>query len=98
MAADCKSAAPCELRRFESSPVHHSSLRGFAGRKPAAEILRECEGSDFESFDHRVGCVRDFGSAGLDHTVGSETSPGDARNFGAICAEVMGAAERCDAP
>ena len=22
MAADCKSAAPCELRRFESSPVH----------------------------------------------------------------------------
>jgi len=24
MAADCKSAAPCELRRFESSPVHHS--------------------------------------------------------------------------
>ncbi len=25
MAADCKSAAPCELRRFESSPVHHKS-------------------------------------------------------------------------
>ena len=24
MAADCKSAAPCELRRFESSPVHHT--------------------------------------------------------------------------
>src|ERR1700716_1929495 len=22
--ADCKSAAPCGLRRFESSPVHHS--------------------------------------------------------------------------
>ena len=22
MAADCKSAAPCGLRRFESSPVH----------------------------------------------------------------------------
>jgi hypothetical protein len=21
--ADCKSAAPCGLRRFESSPVHH---------------------------------------------------------------------------
>ena len=28
MAADCKSAAPCELRRFESSPVHHD-LRGW---------------------------------------------------------------------
>ncbi len=26
MAADCKSAAPCELRRFESSPVHQISL------------------------------------------------------------------------
>ena len=25
MAADCKSAAPCELRRFESSPVHQLS-------------------------------------------------------------------------
>ena len=27
MAADCKSAAPCELRRFESSPVHQFSGR-----------------------------------------------------------------------
>jgi hypothetical protein len=27
MAADCKSAAPCELRRFESSPVHHEFER-----------------------------------------------------------------------
>jgi hypothetical protein len=26
MAADCKSAAPCELRRFESSPVHQNFL------------------------------------------------------------------------
>ncbi len=24
MAADCKSAAPCGLRRFESSPVHEA--------------------------------------------------------------------------
>ena len=23
MPTDCKSVAPCELRRFESSPVHH---------------------------------------------------------------------------
>ena len=29
MAADCKSAAPCELRRFESSPVHQVSLMKF---------------------------------------------------------------------
>ena len=27
MAADCKSAAPCELRRFESSPVHQKRFR-----------------------------------------------------------------------
>ena len=25
MAADCKSAAPCGLRRFESSPVHRNA-------------------------------------------------------------------------
>ncbi len=25
--ADCKSAAPCGLRRFESSPVHHPAWR-----------------------------------------------------------------------
>ena len=28
MAADCKSAAPCELRGFESSPVHHLKTVG----------------------------------------------------------------------
>src|SRR5208337_2038920 len=35
MAADCKSAAPCELRRFESSPVHQvfdESVVGGLGR------------------------------------------------------------------
>jgi hypothetical protein len=30
MAADCKSAAPCGLRRFESSPVHV----GVGGERP----------------------------------------------------------------
>ncbi len=30
MAADCKSAAPCELRRFESSPVHQVSESKFS--------------------------------------------------------------------
>jgi xanthine/uracil/vitamin C permease (AzgA family) len=33
MAADCKSAAPCELRRFESSPVHQVSVTE-AARRP----------------------------------------------------------------
>ena len=30
MAAGCKPAAPCELRRFESSPVHQDFLCGTA--------------------------------------------------------------------
>ena len=34
MAADCKSAAPCELRRFESSPVHQV----FAGAPARAAV------------------------------------------------------------
>ena len=29
--ADCKSAPPCEVRRFESSPVHH--FDAFSGRE-----------------------------------------------------------------
>ena len=32
MAADCKSAAPCGLRRFESSPVH-GTIEGAASEK-----------------------------------------------------------------
>jgi hypothetical protein len=54
MAADCKSAAPCELRRFESSPVHHlveavcgrEAERGEAG-SPQPKIPSESEGSSF---------------------------------------------------
>ena len=36
MAADCKSAAPCELRRFESSPVHQV----FTGPRTRAAFAR----------------------------------------------------------
>src|SRR5579864_6788436 len=36
MAADCKSAAPCELRRFESSPVHQILLH--AGREGVSVV------------------------------------------------------------
>jgi hypothetical protein len=42
MAADCKSAAPCELRRFESSPVHHKKGRG---RRAERFVISE-QGSD----------------------------------------------------
>ena len=33
MAADCKSAAPCELRRFESSPVHQLFERTLSNKR-----------------------------------------------------------------
>ena len=38
MATDCKSVAPCELRRFESSPVHQKfrTLNDRAARYVAA--------------------------------------------------------------
>jgi hypothetical protein len=37
--ADCKSAPPCEVRRFESSPVHQvEPLSGREEREPAGEI------------------------------------------------------------
>src|SRR4029077_11010551 len=39
--ADCKSAAPCGLRRFESSPVHHlvRTARGERSWRAAGEDL-----------------------------------------------------------
>src|SRR3989304_7696044 len=36
--ADCKSAAPCGLRRFESSPVHH-----FSGRAASTARTRRAQ-------------------------------------------------------
>ena len=40
--ADCKSAAPCGLRRFESSPVHHlvRNARGEYLRRAAGDELK----------------------------------------------------------
>jgi hypothetical protein len=37
---DCKSVPPCEVRRFESFPVHQE-FEAFCGREPAAEIPSE---------------------------------------------------------
>ena len=41
--ADCKSAAPCGLRRFESSPVHHVSIGRSTpeGRETENRILKK---------------------------------------------------------
>jgi hypothetical protein len=41
MATDCKSVAPCELRRFESSPVHQ-----FAVKAVVAQLVERVLGKD----------------------------------------------------
>src|SRR5205823_1331117 len=59
--ADCKSAAPCGLRRFESSPVHQFSVRDLAGvmdakRSPAqwfAVTAGQSQDAMFESGPNR---------------------------------------------
>ena len=48
--ADCKSAAPCGLRRFESSPVHQSAQRSVGpksdeARSKQATNVREARGT-----------------------------------------------------
>src|SRR5437899_12507926 len=43
MATDCKSVAPCELRRFESSPVHHSF---FVNQAVVAQLVERVLGKD----------------------------------------------------
>ncbi len=40
--ADCKSAAPCGLRRFESSPVHHLNSWRCGRKSPGSQIVAEC--------------------------------------------------------
>jgi hypothetical protein len=44
MAADCKSAAPCGLRRFESSPVHEASR--LDGSAHVAQLVERVLGKD----------------------------------------------------
>ena len=41
MAADCKSAAPCELRRFESSSLHHWRLQALLRRRARKGCLTQ---------------------------------------------------------
>ena len=44
MAADCKSAAPCGLRRFESSPVHETGVR--MEKAHVAQLVERVLGKD----------------------------------------------------
>ena len=48
MATDCKSVAPCELRRFESSPVHQiRRARGaIVERAVVAQLVERVLGKD----------------------------------------------------
>jgi hypothetical protein len=44
--ADCKSAAPCGLRRFESSPVHQRLERGpHARQRPGKKFVKQLMGN-----------------------------------------------------
>jgi hypothetical protein len=53
MAADCKSAAPCELRRFESSPVHQKLAA--CGVVTLADVMEErSSGASSLSFNQKT--------------------------------------------
>jgi hypothetical protein len=101
MAADCKSAAPCELRRFESSPVHQILLH--AGREGVSVVavfdcnarLRGAGNSGGDHADADGGGGRKAGSAqlyypgGAGHVRVSHLAAPQARVAGAV-----GAGER----
>ena len=72
MAADCKSAAPCELRRFESSPVHQSFER--LGWRD------EC-GSQVEG---RIGNPAGADGAGMVHDRSGKSAAGHAADPGNV--------------
>ncbi len=59
MAADCKSAAPCELRRFESSPVHQDMEEGRKPRKE--ESPQEENGASLEERESQEAPEEDAG-------------------------------------
>src|SRR3989304_6063789 len=54
--ADCKSAAPCGLRRFESSPVHH-----FSGRAASTARTRRAQ----QRFNSEQGAKTFTGAPGI---------------------------------
>jgi hypothetical protein len=89
---DCKSVPPCEVRRFESFPVHQVCGRGGGSRNP-----KRREGSS-EAFNRRAGRVRCFGNFVLEHDQRPANSPGDASGAGDVRAEDVGTPERCAAP
>src|ERR1700716_561932 len=55
--ADCKSAAPCGLRRFESSPVHQFRGR-FEGRADVAQLVERVLGKEEVTSSILVFCSR----------------------------------------
>ena len=76
--ADCKSAAPCGLRRFESFPVHQVPVVGFA------ENRRAIASSDVQTRSNsgrkrRLGKVRREGLSLVGNGLGLGSSVGRAR-------------------
>src|SRR5271169_5199324 len=96
--ADCKSAAPCGLRRFESSPVHHlfALLAASAPGEPQ-EMIRSANASRRGCFSKnrfvKLRCARQTEIAwiaqlvervlGKDEVTGSIPVPGSRTGCGA---------------
>ena len=80
MAADCKSAAPCELRRFESSPVHQFFGIVIARLGCGQRRILVLD----ESFVGGVECVRDPGRSSVDHDQRAEISIGRGGDSGDV--------------
>ena len=83
--ADCKSAPPCEVRRFESFPVHQ-----IFARDRQVEFGKKISSS--------AGSIRGFGGIGIRNLARPESARRDAGDPGHVCGEDVGAAKRCDAP
>jgi hypothetical protein len=81
MAADCKSAAPCELRRFESSPVHQFFGIVIARLGCGQRRILVLD----EPFVGGVDCVRDPGRFSVDHDQRAEISIGRSGDSGDVC-------------
>src|SRR5271166_3966836 len=69
MAADCKSAAPCELRRFESSPVHQVFNEAVVGGLGRVRGAGGAGGNDDQRPEVPAGDLGGFGDVRHSHLV-----------------------------
>ena len=78
--ADCKSAPPSEVRRFESFPVHQNLKDQVCGEAIRDSSGRVCSLSGFGAND-----VKRYANPGC-----------NAGGFGVVCREDVGATQRCN--